>query len=215
MRTPRHRALLLLLSGSLVLPATTLAVDPETIARSGTSGQAPCASCHGASGEGQASFPRLAGMDAGYLARQLAQFASGERASAVMSPVAKALAPADREALAGYYAGLPPPRAAAADDGGDPPGARLALHGAWDKGVPACVQCHGPGGRGVGAAFPAIAAQPAGYLASQLKAFRDGQRSNDPLQLMRATASQLTDAEIDAVARWFSTQPAQRPGGAP
>lgn len=213
MRPSFHRAALGLLVASFALAASAFAADPATIARSGASGLAPCASCHGAAGEGQASFPRLAGMDAGYLARQLDAFASGERASAVMAPVANALAPDDREALAQYYAGLPVPAPAPRGEP-DPLGARLALHGAWDKGVPACVQCHGPGGRGVGAAFPAIAAQPAGYIASQLKAFRDGQRTNDPLQLMRTPAVRLTDAEIDAVARWFSTQPARRGAGA-
>lgn len=215
MRPVAHCVLLLLLG--IALPAQrAAAADPATIARSGAPGIAPCASCHGPGGEGQASFARLAGMDGDYLARQLEQFASGERASAVMSPVAKALAPADRPALAQYYAALPVPLAATpAGEEGNPLGARLALRGAWHKGVPACVQCHGPEGRGVGAAFPALAGQPAGYLASQLKAFRDGQRSNDPLQLMRAPASQLTDAEIDAVARWFSSRPGQRPGGAP
>jgi cytochrome c553 len=214
MRTSFHRAAFGLLVASSALAAPAFAADPATIARSGAAGLAPCASCHGAAGEGQASFPRLAGMDADYLARQLDQFASGERASAIMAPVAKALDPADRVALAEYYAGLPVPAASPPGDG-DPLGARLALHGAWDKGVPACVQCHGPEGRGVGAAFPAIAAQPAGYITSQLKAFRDGQRTNDPLQLMRTPAAQLTDAEIDAVARWFSTRPARRAGGAP
>lgn len=212
MGTPLHRAALLLLFATAAI-APAFAADPATIARSGAAGLAPCASCHGAGGEGQASFPRLAGMDPGYLARQLDAFATGERANAVMAPIAKALEPADRAGLAQYYAGLAVPAAPSPDD--DPLGARLALHGAWDKGVPACVQCHGPGGRGVGSDFPAIAAQPAGYIASQLKAFRDGQRSNDPLGLMRTPAAQLTDAEIDAVSRWFSTRPARRAEGAP
>lgn len=210
---PRPLRSVLLVLAFAARPA--LAADPEAIATSGAPGLAPCASCHGASGEGQGSFPRLAGMDAGYLARQLEEFASGERASAVMAPVAQALQPADLEVLARYYAALPAPRPALEGGDANPTGERLALHGAWDKGVPACVQCHGPGGRGVGSAFPALAGQQAGYIASQLKAFRDGQRSNDPLQLMRSPASELTDAEIDAVAHWFSRQPATPPGRTP
>lgn len=201
-------------AGLLAFAAIASAADPATLARSGAPGMAPCASCHGARGEGQASFPRLAGMNTTYLARQLEDFAAGRRANAVMAPIAKALAPADREALAQYYARLPLPSTAAAADGSGA-GKRLALRGAWDRGVPACVQCHGPGGRGVGAAFPALAGQSAAYIGAQLKAFRDGLRKNDPQQLMRAPASKLTDAEIDAVAQWFASQPARRPGGVP
>lgn len=202
--------------GMVTLLAAALhahAADPAVLARSGAPGTAPCASCHGSSGQGQASFPRLAGLDAGYLARQLDDFAAGRRANAVMSPIAKALAPADRTAVSQYYSGLPVPASAAAV--GDAAGARLALRGAWHKGVPACVQCHGPGGRGVGAAFPALAGQAATYLAAQLRAFRDGQRRNDPQQLMRTPAAKLTDDEINAVSQWFSVQPALRPGGSP
>lgn len=198
----------------LPLAGAAHAADPATIARSGAAGLAPCASCHGASGEGQASFPRLAGMDGDYLARQLEDFASGQRASAVMGPIAKALPAADRASLARYYAGLPLPPASPPANA-DPRGERLALQGAWGKGVPACVQCHGPDGRGVGAAFPALAGQMAGYISTQLKAFRDGHRKNDPLQLMRGPAAKLTDEEIESVARWFASRPAQRPEGTP
>jgi len=209
-----HRAPALLMLWFLAASGGASAADPAKLAHSGAPGLAPCADCHGQSGEGQASFPRLAGMDAAYLARQLDDFASGRRTSTVMTPVAKALEASDRELLARYYARLPPPQAAGPGNA-DPLGERLALRGAWDRGIPACVQCHGPDGRGVGAAFPALAGQAPGYLVNQLRAFRDGQRSNDPLQLMRAPASKLTDDEIDAVARWFSTRPAQRPGTVP
>lgn len=214
MHRSASRAIAFLMLGLSVVEGRALAADPATLAKSGAPGRAACASCHGASGEGQASFPRLAGMDAAYLARQLEEFASGKRTSVVMTPVAKALAAPERAALASYYAQLPPPAAAPAATS-DEGGRQLALRGAWSKGVPACVQCHGPGGRGVGASFPALAGQTAGYLSAQLKAFRAGQRTNDPLQLMRVPASKLSDEEIDAVARWFAAQPSQRPEGAP
>lgn len=210
MPTAAARPVALLVLGLCMLAGRATAADPAAIARSGAPGIAPCASCHGASGEGKGNFPRLAGMNAIYLARQLEEFASGKRSSAVMTPVAKALDASERSALAGYYAQLPVPPAASPASS-DPNGRQLALRGAWSKGVPACVQCHGPGGRGVGASFPALAGQTAGYLSAQLRAFRTGQRGNDPLQLMRGPASKLTDEEIDAVARWFAAQPSQRP----
>jgi cytochrome c553 len=203
-----------LLLGLFLAAAPAVAADPASLASSGAPGLAPCASCHLPSGVGQAMFPRLAGMDADYLARQLDDFADGTRPSPIMQPIATALVGEDRKALAGYYATLPLPETTVSGEP-DPLGERIALHGAWDKDVPACVQCHGPGGRGVGAAFPALAAQPAEYISGQLKAFRDGVRANDPLQLMRAPAANLGDEEIAALARWFAAQPARAPERTP
>ena len=202
----------------LLLPAApALAVDPATIANAGTATVVACASCHGKDGGGMASFPRLAGMNAAYLLRQLQDFDSGSRGNAVMKPIATALSPADRNAMANYYAALPIPAAlagAAAPATPDTsPGARLANRGMWSKGVPACVQCHGPGGVGVGAGFPAIAGQPSGYLASQLQAWQKGTRKNDPLELMQHLSRSLSDAEIKAVSDWFASQP-PNPSGA-
>ena len=151
-------------------------------------------------------------MNAAYLLKQLQDFDGGSRNNAVMGPIAKALSPADRKAMADYYAALPVPAALAhpapaATAAGDA-GALLATRGQWSKGVPACVQCHGPGGIGVGDHFPALAGQPAGYIAAQLEDWQDGTRKNDPLELMRHLAGPLTSKEIWAVSEWFARQPA-------
>lgn len=202
-------------AGTLVAACLSLvahAADPATIARSGAGAATACASCHGARGEGQSAFPRLAGQNAGYLARQLDDFAAGRRASPVMGPIAKALSADDRRAMATYYSGMATPTSAQTALPASAPGGWLATRGAWSKGVPGCVQCHGPGGVGVGAAFPGIGGQSAAYITSQLKAFRDGTRRNDPQALMRAPASKLSDADIEAVAGWFAAQPAGQGG---
>ena len=199
----------------LAVSTPSPAADPATIANQGTGTVVACASCHGKDGGGQASFPRLAGMNAAYLLKQMQDFASGSRDNAVMKPIADALSPDERRAMASYYADLPIPtpsiRPAEAPLPDTDPGARLAMRGAWEKGVPACVQCHGPGGRGVGETFPTIAAQPAGYLATQLQAWKRGTRNNDPLELMRHLSRSLTEAEIKAVSDWFARQPAVAP----
>ncbi|MNP24900.1 Cytochrome c [compost metagenome] len=66
------------------------------------------------------------------------------------------------------------------------------------------MQCHGPGGVGVGEHFPPLAHQPAAYLVAQLNAWRDGSRSNDPNQLMVGVAKAMNDEEIKAVADYFA-----------
>lgn len=196
------------------------ALEPAEIAsQGGSSGVLPCASCHGADGAGVGSMPRLAGMDADYLNKQLGDFMNGTRESAVMAPVAVALGQDGRRAMSDYYAALPFPdtaQASAAAKAADAAaGARLALHGDWDRGIPACVQCHGPQGVGVGSHFPALAGQSADYIVTELRAWKTGVRRNDPLQLMRHLAAQLSDDEMREVAAWFARQPAANTKVAP
>jgi len=183
----------------------------RTIATTGVEGAAACTSCHGANGAGNAAagFPRLAGLGAGYLAKQLDDMAAGVRPSAVMQPTAKALTPAQRRDVAAYYASLPSPYPEAAAPKADQAtpsnrGEWLAIRGDWLNGVPACNQCHGPNGVGVGDAFPALLGQSKAYLAAQLQAWQQGRRSPLPLGLMPAVASRLTAADIDAVSTYYS-----------
>ena len=186
------------------------AADAGKIAASGNSAGAPaCSACHGQSGEGRpdAGYPRLAGLRAGYLLQQLNDFASGARSSDVMHPVAKALSEDERRAMAAYYAGTQASKA----PGEKKPdqkvlavGAGLAQRGLWTKDLPACAQCHGPGGQGVGATFPRLAGQSAEYIEAQLKAFKSGKRTNDPLHLMTGIASKLDDKQVTAVAAYYA-----------
>src|SRR5699024_10005193 len=127
-------------------------------------GAPPCLTCHGANGEGNAAagFPRLAGLSAAYQSKQLHDFASGERGNPIMAPIANALSDQQIEALARYYAGLETVSGTV-----DAPQARLeagrelAVNGLWSDNLPACIACHGPGARGVGTEFPALAGQHA------------------------------------------------------
>ena len=190
------------------------AATPQTLVSQGNGhGAPPCQSCHGADGGGQATagFPRLAGLDADYLRRQLDDYARGTRANAVMQPIAKALSTDERGTVAAYYAQLPvPAKAPAAKPAVRPAGdtgATLATRGRWSARVPACEQCHGPGGVGVGANFPPLAGQPAAYIETQLKAWQQGTRRNDPLELMQHLSRALSAQDIAAVAQWFAAQP--------
>lgn len=216
----QRRLLPLIAFVCLILPALSQATDAAAITRQGNGkGAAPCMACHGDDGGGQAAAgnPRLAGLDAAYLQKQLEDFTNGSRVNPVMQPTAKALDADERHALAVYYSKLPvagiKPFGALPPD--DSIGATLATRGDWDRGVPACVQCHGPGGVGVGAHFPPLAGQPAAYIAAQLKAWKSGSRHNDPLQLMQHLSTAVSAKDIDAVASWFAAQPLQAAGETP
>ncbi len=222
MRLPmRNTALTVAL---LILPATgVLAAGATAIARQGNGRGAAvaCASCHGADGGGQAAagVPRLAGLNAVYLLKQLNDFANGTRENATMQPIATALSELERKAMAADYSAMPIPdsfaKPVAAIPAADNLGARLALRGRWDKQVPGCVQCHGPHGVGVGAHFPPLAGQSAPYIAAQLNDWKKGTRRNDPLELMQHVSSALDKQDIKAVSAWFAEQSLNAEGATP
>ena len=195
-------------------PLLASSTDTLTITTQGNGkGAAPCMACHGADGGGMAGAgnPRLAGLNAAYLQKQLDDFASGTRASPMMQATAKALSEDERQALAVYYSKQPMAptlaKPAVPMPAADSVGAMLATRGRWDQQVPACVQCHGPSGVGVGEHFPPLAGQPATYIEAQLKAWQRGTRHNDPLQLMQHLSSVLSEQDTRAVAAWFAAQP--------
>ena len=172
-------------------------------------GAVACLACHGMDGAGNAAagFPRLAGLDAAYMVKQVHDFQAGTRVNPIMLPIAQALTADELAAVSQYYAtqdGGQPPRVSAADRTPANLGERLALRGAWDRNIPACDSCHGPGGIGVGPSFPRLAGQHALYMATQLRAWKTGLRHNDPNGLMQSVAERLSDDDIDAVVTYFA-----------
>ena len=80
-----------------------------------------------------------------------------------------------------------------------------------------CATCHGPGGNSETPKFPVLAAQREGYLAAQMKAFRDQSRGDaDAIAYMWGMAAPLSDEMIAALARYYASRtPAPgRPGKA-
>ena len=166
---------------------------------------AACASCLGARGEGSGAFPPLAGNGAAYLLAQLQAFADGSRVQPIMQPIAKALSPQQRADVVAFYAGQPSLQRAVAAPAADPAdaGAWLVQRGRWADGIPACAQCHGPDGRGVGGHFPAIAGLNAAYMQAQVTAWQNKQRPPGPLQLMATVAEKLTPQDVTAIAAYY------------
>ncbi|HEU4777455.1 MAG TPA: c-type cytochrome [Telluria sp.] len=84
----------------------------KEIFMNGTAGGATpaCASCHGAKGEGMATFPRLAGQHADYVVKQLGVFqrTEGRPEGAIMKTVAHSLSSDDIANLAAYVQSIPP-----------------------------------------------------------------------------------------------------------
>lgn len=165
--------------------------------------QGKCFICHGMDGESSSPvFPRLAGQNAAYLARQLADYQSGKRASSTMQPMVADLNAADFAALGRYFA-TRPTRAHPVDD---PELAQMGrfifTRGNPYSGVASCSSCHGAQGQGT-ESLPRLAGQHAQYTEQQLKRFNTRERTNDNA-VMHSVASKLTELEIKAVSAYIS-----------
>jgi len=163
-----------------------------------------CAACHGPDGNSVAPvFPRLAGQDPTYLARQLRDFKTGRRKSAAMGPVVAELGDGDIEALAQWFAAQKPTPVGVRDAALAGKGKVIYDDGNTASGVPACGGCHLPDGAG-NERYPRIASQQPDYTVQQLLQFKSGARSNDKGKVMRAVAQRMTEAEIAAVAEYLA-----------
>lgn len=198
-------------SALMLLLGNAHALDGKKIFTEGGSqpGAMPCVACHGADGAGLAAagFPRLAGLPALYVRKQLEDFRRGTRANPVMQPLANALTDAEIDAVSQALAAMPGAVPQPIHRSEMPIGAaqKLAQQGAWERQIPACASCHGPAGTGVGDTFPPLAGQPATYLAAQLTAWQNGTRHNDPNDLMGHIAKSLTPDEVQGVAQYFAS----------
>lgn len=174
-----------------------------------------CNECHGAQGQGdghtnpEVRFPKLAGQHAPYLFTQLQRYRSGQRKHEVMKLNTRDLSDDDLRDLATFYASLPPMRAQPVRTD-TTAGASLYAQGDANRGVVACISCHGPGGRGLTPAppqFPLLAGQDVHYLELQLKDWRSAWRTEPAGGAMNQITRRLTDTEIKALADYLASQP--------
>ncbi|MFC3094200.1 cytochrome c4 [Alteromonas sediminis] len=203
------KRILFLLSLSIGVSHTAIAQgDPEA----GKAASAVCAACHGTDGNSAIPMnPKIAGQHEKYILKQLQEFklasqTGGEegRNNAVMNGMAAPLSDQQMRDLAAYYASQD------AKGGSTPeqyiaPGEALYRGGDEERGIAACVACHGPTGNGQSlSGFPDISGQHVEYTVTQLKAFRSGARHNDMNGMMRDIAMKLTDEDIEVLANYLA-----------
>jgi len=171
----------------------------------GKAKSAVCAGCHGPDGNSAApNFPKIAGLDGAYIARQLADFKSGARKDPMMAGMVAGLSKNDMADLGAYYASQKrSPGAANLTKELRVAPETLYRGGNTKNGVPACMGCHGPAGAGIPAQYPAVGGQHAAYSQKQLTDFKSGARKNDN-GIMGPIAFKLTDAEMKALAEYMA-----------
>jgi cytochrome c553 len=184
-----------------VIPQMLSGATAESIGRGATLGLR-CTMCHGARGLSQADSPNLAGQSPVAIYKQLNDFKTGARASAIMAPLVANLSDADKRDLAAYYAYLPRLSDQPSIAGVRP---RIVANGAPMRGIAPCGACHGDLDSKAGAGW--LRGQPAVYLRTQLEAFSSGARRNDIGEQMRNIARRMTAAEIDASSRFYADRP--------
>lgn len=173
----------------------------------GESKSVTCAACHGPDGNSVVGeWPKIAGQHAGYIARQLQLYKDGGRQNAVMLGMAAGLSPQDMQDLGAYYA-TQSVKPGVADSTLVALGERVYRGGNAVNGVPACMACHGPRGRGnPGSGYPALNGQHAQYTANVLRQFKAGAvwGNGDAANAIMATiAANLTEDEIVALASYI------------
>ncbi len=179
-------------------------VQAEGSAEAGKAKSVTCAACHGQDGNSMnPQWPSIAGQHANYIVTALKTFKNGERKNLLMSGQAAALSEQDMENLAAYFSAQKSV-ARTSDPALVAGGERLYRGGNSDKGVSACIACHGPNGAGNSAAgYPRLAGQHSAYTIAQLTAYKKGARKTDPSQMMRNIAALMTDDEIKSVASYI------------
>lgn len=170
----------------------------------GKSKSMPCAACHGLDGNSvNPQWPKIAGQSAQYIIKQLRHFKNNERINPLMNPQAAALSDDDMKHLAAYYESVAR-SPGAADEKLVAEGEKLYRGGNAESGIPACISCHGPNGKGNPAAgFPNISYQHAAYTIERLKKYRDASENYAGVEIMNGIAAKLTDEEIEAVSSYM------------
>jgi cytochrome c553 len=177
-----------------------------------------CVTCHGQSGQGTQNeyFPRIAGKPAGYLYNQLIAFRDGRRRYAPMNYLVAYLPDGYLREMAEHFAKLRPPFGVHETVPAEPAtlnrGQQLATAGDSNRGVPACLTCHGAGLTGMEPGIPGLVGLRPNYIAAQLTRWRVGERTAAEPDCMKRIATRLTDSDIHAVAAWLARQ---RPPGDP
>ncbi len=166
-----------------------------------------CSTCHGPRGISTSpEFPILAAQRRGYLETQIDAFRKKTRsekdAHDFMWGIAGNLDEKIISGVAVYYAEQPPAHARSGDPALVARGKELFDKGVPERGIPACMSCHGANAEGM-ADFPRLAGQHEKYVVKQLNYIQSLVRT---APVMHGIVKDLAPIEIQAVAAYVQSK---------
>ena len=168
-----------------------------------------CWECHTEDMDGVESgrFPNLTLQSASYVSNALWDFRGQHRQNSQMDQTARRLSEDEIEALAAFVGALPPlPTPGNAPDAElITAGEEIATAGIPDRGVPACLGCHGEASVERLGLIPRLHGQHHTYLESRLTRFTDEPDVRE-ISPMPEIAAALTSEEMAQVSAWFAAQ---------
>jgi len=212
--TPAMRRILAVAALSLSLGVLDAQAQQVGDATAGSTKSATCTACHGLNGNSvNPEWPVLAGQNANYVREQVVSIKTGKRPNPLMLPMVQDLTDQDINDLAAFYS-TQTPTGNEADPSYWKAGEQLYRGGDAARGIPACMACHGPIGRGIPAAgFPALQAQHAVYTIKQLNDYAaqtrytkdaSGKPQSGPnAQIMNTIAARLSAEDRRNVASYL------------
>ena len=189
---------------SMLLAGVAVAGD----AAAGKTKSLACGGCHGMDGNSPLpAYPKLAGQNEAYITKQVKDFkANSTRQNPIMFGMVAALSDEDAADIGAYFQSQSVTAAADFDQSKASAGREIYKGGNMQTGIPSCQACHGPDGSGTaGIGYPQLGGQYVDYTLAQLKAFKDGSRSNDDKKLMRSIVEKMSEADMVAVANYIAS----------
>lgn len=164
-----------------------------------------CTGCHNEDGNSTTpEFPKLAGLDAVYIAKQIKDFKNDKRVSEIMGPMANQIPDKEIGALAAYFSKQKRTTGTVTDPKLAAQGQQIYDDGIVSSAVPACSGCHGEKGEGTDK-FPRLAGQHTVYLITQMSNFKNMVRNNDARKVMRAITMRMTEQDMKAAAEYITS----------
>jgi len=164
-----------------------------------------CAGCHSEDGNSvMPEFPKIAGLDAAYITKQITDFKKFKRVSEIMGPMATQIQDSEVDALAAYFSKQKRTPGVVTDKNLAAQGQIIYTDGLVNSAVPACSGCHGEKGEGTDK-FPRLAGQHTVYLNTQLLNFKNDVRNNDAKKVMRAITQRMSEQEMKAAAEYITS----------
>jgi cytochrome c553 len=155
-----------------------------------------CLGCHGIEGYRNAypsyRVPRLGGQKPEYLMTALRAYRDGTRPHPTMHAQATSISDEDIENLVAWIGTY-----------GSAQDTVTAEQVAGVEAAQICVTCHGAAGASVQPVPPTLSGQQLDYIERALHAYKDGSRSGS---VMNAFAATLSDADIEMLAKFYSSQ---------